>query len=632
MTKAIRIRPVAVDTARSPHARLRPLALDAVHLSDGFWEPRRRINRDDTLPSQFRHLEETGRLDNFRIASGKMEGEFEGLYFNDSDVYKWLEAASWSLATHPDPEQLERMVDVAITEVEDAQEPDGYVDSYFTFGRKQERWTNLRDLHELYCAGHLIQAAVAHHRATGSERLLNVAIRFADLICDTFGPESDGKLETSDGHEEIEMSLVELYRDTGNEKYLEQARFFVDVRGKGRVSGREYHQDHAPVREQSHMVGHSVRAVYMNAGVADLYAEEGDAALVEALERLWKNMTTRRMYVSGGIGSRYDEEAFGKDFELGNERAYTESCAAIGSVMWCWRMLALDGEARYADLIEHTLYNAVLPGLSLDGQHYFYQNPLEDDGTHRRQPWFGCACCPPNITRLLASLPGYFYSASENEVWVHLYAEGGAEMNLGEGRTVRLSQHTRYPWDGDVEITVEGEGEFGVMLRVPAWCEDGAEISVNGEPVEAPSPGSYAELRREWKSGDRIRLALPMPVRLIEAHPHLAENAGRVAVMRGPILYAAEAADNPGLDLRDLALTNGSFSDEFQPDLLGGVSVLHTQAGTAPPDEGWDGRLYRTVPERTSRPESRNVDLTLIPYYVWANREPGQMRVWLKDG
>jgi DUF1680 family protein len=294
-------------------------------------------------------------------------------------------------------------------------------------------------------------------------------------------------------------------------------------------------------------------------------------------------------------------------------------------------MLALDGEARYADLIEHTLYNAVLPGLSLDGQHYFYQNPLEDDGTHRRQPWFGCACCPPNITRLLASLPGYFYSASENEVWVHLYAEGGAEINLGEGRTVRLSQRTHYPWEGDVEITVEGEGDFAVMLRVPAWCEDGAEISVNDQPVEAPSPGSYAELRREWRSGDSIRLSLPMPVRRVEAHPYVAENSGRVAVLRGPILYGAEGVDNPDLELRDLVLPNGaSFSEEFNPDLLGGVSVLRTRAETVPPDDGWSGRLYRTVTDRTEPPATGTVDLTLIPYYVWANREPSPMRVWLR--
>ena len=318
--------------------------MTGVRLSDGFWEPRRKTNREVTLASQFELLEETGRLDNFRRAAGKTGGDFNGIYFNDSDVYKWLEAASWSLATDPDAE-LERMVNAAITEIEDAQGPDGYLNTYFALERAHERWTNLRDLHELYCAGHLIQASIAHRRATGDERLLTVAIRFADLICETFGPESEGKLETSDGHEEIEMALVELYRETGEPRYLDQARFFVDVRGRGRVGGRPYHQDHEPLREQSEIVGHAVRAVYLNAGATDLHAETGDRSLLEGLERLWENMTGRRMYVSGGIGSRYEGEAFGADFELPNERAYTETCAAIGSVMWCWRMLALDGES-----------------------------------------------------------------------------------------------------------------------------------------------------------------------------------------------------------------------------------------------------------------------------------------------
>jgi DUF1680 family protein len=391
-------RPPIVDTSRSPHVRLRPLPLDAVKLVDDFWEPRRRINRDVTLPSQYRHLEDTGRLDNFRRASGKTGGEYQRIYFNDSDVYKWLEAAAWTLAEGSDPE-LERMVDAAITEVKDARRPDGYLNTYFTFERATQRWTDF-DLHEMYCAGHLFQAAVAHYRATGSERLLGVATRFADHICDTFGPE-EGKRHAVDGHEEIEMALVELYRVTGERRYLEAAKYFVDARGHGML-GRpygqhdpSYSQDDVPLRDQSEVVGHAVRAMYFYSGAADVYAETGESALLQALERLWENMTTRRMYVSGGLGSRYEGEAFGKDFELPNERAHTETCAAIASVMWNWRMLGLRGEAGYADLIEHTLYNAVLPGLSLDGQHYFYQNPLADDGTHRRQSWFGCACCPP---------------------------------------------------------------------------------------------------------------------------------------------------------------------------------------------------------------------------------------------
>ena len=627
---------VAVDTVRSPHVLLRPLPLDAVNLADGFWEPRRRINREVTLPSQCRHLEETGRLDNFRRASGKTGGEYQGIYFNDSDVYKWLEAASWALAEHTDP-GLQRMVDAAITEVEDAQRPDGYLNTYFTFERAAERWTNF-DLHEMYCAGHLFQAAVAHFRATGSRRLLDVATRFADHICDTFGPE-EGKRQAVDGHEEVEMALVELFRVTGEKRYLEGARYFVDARGHGMLGSPygqhdpSYSQDHEPLRDQSEVVGHAVRAMYFYSGAADVYAETGEPALVEALERLWANTTTRRMYVSGGLGSRYEGEAFGKDFELPNERAYTETCAAIGSVMWNWRMLGLEAEAKYADLIEHTLYNAVLPGVSLDGQHYFYQNPLADDGSHRRQPWFGCACCPPNVARLLASLPGYFYGASEDAVWVHLYAEGAATVELDGERTIRLRQRTRYPWDGGVEIDVEAEGAFTVMLRIPAWCEEGAAFEVNGESVDAGiTPGSYAKIRRAWRPGDTINMALPMPVRCVECHPYVAENAGRVALMRGPLLYCVEQPDNHDVDLRDLVLESTKPTARFEPDLLGGVVVLQAEARSVAPDAGWEDRLYRTVHQGGGNVRTEAREITAIPYYSWASRESGAMRVWLRSG
>jgi uncharacterized protein len=634
--------PVVVETSKSRYSRLRPLPLNDVRLLDGFLEPRRRVNRETTLPSQYDRLEQTGRLDNFRRAAGKIDAPFSGVYFNDSDVYKWLEAAAWTLASDPD---LEQMVNVAIGEIEDAQRPDGYLNTYFTFEKASERWTDLTHKHELYCAGHLIQAAVAHHRATGSERLLNVARRFADHICNTFGPEEEGKRPGTDGHEEIEMALVELYRETGDRKYLDQAMFFVDVRGHGLLGertyhgvhglpgGREYYQDHRPLREMDEMVGHAVRAVYLNAGAADLYAETGDPTLLEALERLWHNLTTRRMYVSGGIGSRYEDEAFGEDYELPNARAYTETCAAIGSVMWNWRMLAIDGNARYADLLEHTLYNAALPGLSLDGQSYFYQNPLSDSGAHRRSRWFGVACCPPNVARFLASLPGYFYGVSDDGVWVHLYTEGTAEVRLDEDRTVGLRQRTRYPWDGDVEIEVDGESDFSLMLRIPAWCEEGAAIEINGDPLDGlASPGSYVEIRRAWRPGDKVRLALPMPVRCVECHPYVAENAGRVALMRGPLLYCVEQVDNPGLDLRDIVLpAEAKFSVRSRPDLLGGVSVLETLADIIPPDEGWGERLYRRARPRADEPQDTTAEVTAIPYYAWANRDPGPMRVWLRS-
>ena len=629
---------VIVDTSESRYARLRPLPLADVRLSDGFWEPRRRINREETLPSQYGHIEETGRLDNFRRAAGKIEAPFKGLYFNDSDVYKWLEAASWSLATDPDPD-LERMVDAAITEVADAQRPDGYLNTYFTFERADERWTDF-DLHEMYCAGHLIQAAVANFRATGARRLLDVAIHFADHICDLFGPEEEGKRPAVDGHEEIEMALVELFRVTGDRSYLRQALFFVDARGHGLLGepyGRfdpSYSQDHEPLRAQREVVGHAVRALYLYSGAADVFAEIGEPDLLLALERLWCNMTTKRMYVSGGLGSRHEGEAFGGDYELPNERAYAETCAAIASVMWNWRMLLVSGDARYADLMEHTLYNAVLPGVSLDGRRFFYQNPLADDGTHRRRPWFGCACCPPNVARLLASLPGYLYGLSGDAVWVHLYAESVATVDLGD-QTVRLSQRTDYPWDGNVEISVEeGEGEFGLLLRVPSWCEEGCTVAVNGNALDIPvSPGSYAEIRRTWRAGDTVHLDLPMPVRRVECHPYVAENAGRVALMRGPLLYCVEGADNPGLDPRDLVLpADEEPSANPDPSLLGGVVALDARVEILAPDRSWEDRLYRTArPEPEGSREAGPTTARAVPYYAWANREPGPMRVWLRS-
>ncbi len=622
---------VVVDTSQSGNARLRPLPLDAVALADDFWAARLRVNREVTLPTQHQYCEDTGRIDNFRRAAGKMDVPFQGIYFNDSDVYKWLEAASWTLATHPDAE-LEKIVEAVITEIADAQRPDGYLNTYFTFERAEERWTNLRDMHELYCAGHLMQAAVAHYRATGSERLLAVARRFADHICDTFGPGEAGKLELTDGHEEIEMALVELARATGESRYVRQAQFFLDVRGRGAIGGKEYHQDHRPVRELDEVVGHAVRAVYLNAGMADVYAETGEAALQQSLHRLWESMTTRRMYVSGGLGSRYEGEAFGKDYELPNGRAYAETCAAIGSVMWNWRMLLLEGDARYADLLEHTLYNAVLPGLSLDGQTYFYQNPLADDGTHRRQPWFGCACCPPNVARLLASLPGYFYSVSDDSIWVHFYAEGTARVALPDGRVVRLEQRTRYPWSGDISVEIQTQGTFGLYLRVPGWSEQGATLEVNGEQIRTGlEPGSYAEVRREWQPGDVVRLSLPMSVRRVECHPYVAENNGRVALMRGPLLYCVERADNPGIDPRDLLLSaDPDFSEESDPEVLGGVIRLSGRMDVAPPVASWAGTLYRTVGSGPARSGGHTREVTAIPYYAWANREAGPMGVWLR--
>ena len=621
-----------VDTTSSPHAKLRPIPLGSVTLTDTFWAPRRHTNREVTLPTQFRHLEDTDRINNFRRAAGKLDAPFVGIYFNDSDVYKWLEAAAWTLSEGPNPE-LKAMVDAAITEIAAAQREDGYLNTYFALERADERWTNF-DLHELYCAGHLFQAAVAHVRATGETPLLDVATRFADHICDTFGPEAEGKREAVGGHEEIELALVELYRVTGEKRYLEQAQYFVEARGRGLLGkpygswSSEYAQDHVPVRELDAVVGHAVRALYYNAGITDVYAETGDAGHLEALERLWHNMTLKRMYVSGGLGSRYEGEAFGKDYELPLERAYTETCAAIASVMWNWRLLALDGDARYADLMEWTLYNAVLPGLSLDGQEYFYQNPLADDGTHRRQAWFGCACCPPNVARLLASLPGYFYSTQEDALWVHLYAEGSLEAVLENGQKVALTETTRYPWDGDVTLKLESQGTFTLNLRVPAWAE-GATITVNGEAIGDVTAGSYAALSRTWQTGDTVQLHLPMPVRYLEAHPYVFEAAGRVALARGPLLYCAEGTDldvNP----RDLVVPEKLEQFTAVPSAeLGGVVLLQAEASAQTPEADY---LYRAVTLASARAPQKTVStkLVAVPYYSWANREASPLQVWLR--
>ncbi|MCD6032755.1 MAG: hypothetical protein K0S78_4937, partial [Thermomicrobiales bacterium] len=396
--------------------------------------------------------------------------------------------------------------------------------------------------------------------------------------------------------------------------------------------GTEYHQDHRPFRDLDEIVGHAVRAVYLNAGVADLYAETGEPALLDALHRLWQSMTMCKMYVSGGIGSRYEGESFGEDYELPNALAYTETCAAIGSIMWTWRMLQIEGDARYADLLERSLYNAMLPGVSLDGETYFYQNPLADEGSHRRQTWFGTACCPPNVARTLASLPGYLYGVSDEGVWIHLYAASSARVPLADGRLVALRQETRYPWDGEIAITIDGEGEFSLLLRIPAWCEQGATLNVNGSPSpESLVPGSYTEVRRDWRPGDVVHLSLPMPVRCAESHPYVVENTGRVALLRGPLLYCVEQTDNPDVALDDVELPNvATFRADFRPDLLGGVVLLSAGAEVNRPDDSWTTALYRSIQHDASVATRERVSLTAIPYHAWANREAGPMRVWLR--
>ena len=594
---------------------------------DTFWEPRRQINRLRTLPSQYHQCADTGRFDNFRRAAGLLQGEFQGRFFNDSDVYKWIEAAAWTLATARDA-GLQAQVDEVIALIAAAQDTDGYLNTYFTFERIPERWTNLAVMHELYCAGHLIQAAVAHHRALGSRALLDVAVRFADHIDDVFGA---GKRAGAPGHPEIEMALVELARETGEQRYLGLAHFFIAQRGQQPAvsCGRDYCQDHAPFRDQREVVGHAVRALYLYSGATDIYAETGEDALWDTLDALWHNLTERKAYITGGVGARYEGESMGDAYELPNRRAYAETCAAIANVMWAWRMLLVTGEARFADALEIALYNGVLSGLSLDGEAYFYQNPLADRGGHRRQPWFGTACCPPNVARLLASLPGYFYTTSDEGLWVHLYATGTATATLAGAGMVTLRQRTDYPWDGAITLTVEPPEAtlFSLFLRVPGWVE-GASVTVNDEAIgELVRPGRYMEIRRRWAEGDVVRLALPLPVRALSSHPYVTNNRDRVAVLRGPLVYCIEAADHPGVDPWDIILpARVAWRVAREPDLLGGVTVLRTEA-LARIDDGWDGRLYR--PFDAHPPATARVPLTAIPYYAWANREAGPMQVWL---
>lgn len=623
-------RPV-VDMTRSPHAALRPVGVSAVTLTDTFWEPRLRLNREVTIPSQLKHCEETGRIDNFRRASGKKQIDFQGIYFNDSDVYKWAEAAAWSLATHPDP-KLEADLDAVIEEIAAAQDADGYLNTYFSLERKPERFTNLKDMHEIYCAGHLIQGAVAHHRATGKRSFLDIACRLADHLYDTFGP---GRRVGACGHEEAEMGLVELYRETGEARYLELAGLMIEARGHKPpvLGGSTYHQDHQPFSEQSEMIGHAVRHLYLCCGAADVTAETGSAEYRRALDTLWQNFTKKKMYVTGGAGSRWEGEAFGADYELPNERAYTETCAAIGSVMWNWRMLHLSGQAQFADHIETTLYNAVLPGLSLDGREYFYQNPLTDRGKHRRQEWFGCACCPPNVARLLASLPGYFYSVDDDDnLYVNLYAANRAAIPLPGGETVTVEQETDYPWDGTVTLTLKQapSRSFTLFLRVPEWAEEAA-FTVNGQPsedVEMALPGFYARIEREWKSGDVVEMRLPMPARLRASHPFVTSNRGRAAIQRGPLVYCLEQADHEGSDVWDIVLPSDvCLTPERRADLLNGVVTLKGE-GLAKDHRQWEDDLYAPY-HPADETGFRPVKVTAIPYYAWANRASGPMQVWI---
>jgi DUF1680 family protein len=599
------------DSARAEgpkHRKLSAVPFTEVKVQDDFWAPRLKTNREQSLPHNFKWCEETGRISNFAKAAGQMQGKFEGIYFNDSDVYKVLEGASYSLADHPDP-VLEKMVDDVIAKMAAAQQKDGYLNTYYTLVEPAKRWSNLPVMHELYCSGHLFEAAAAHYRATGKKTLLDVAVKLADHIHSVFGPD---RRHGVSGHEEIELGLVKLYQVTGDEKYLKLSEFFLDIRGdktkRDKLYG-PYCQDHQPVRQQDEIVGHAVRAMYLYAGVADVAAYTGDAGFIGAMDRLWKDVVLCKMYVTGGIGARHEGEAFGDRYELPNASAYCETCAAIGLALWAHRMNLMTGEAQYADVLERLLYNGVLSGVGMDGKTFFYVNPLESGGGHHRQPFFSCACCPTNVVRLVPSIPGYVYATGQDSLYVNLYVAGKATVTVA-GTKVEIQQKTRYPWDGKVELVLKPEkpATFAVHLRDPEWSRDGsARLAFSWMTETKPEMAKgYTVIRREWKAGDEITLTMPMEVQRIEAHPLVKADLGRVAIQRGPMVYCLEAVDNGG-PVRNIVLpADPKFQAEHRADLLGGVTVV-------------------TGVDRKGR------KITAVPYYAWDHRAPGEMVVWVRQ-
>jgi DUF1680 family protein len=623
-----------VETAQSSGAVLKTLDIRAVTFDGGLWARRQAVNREAALPHGLRMLETAGNLDNLRIAAGRKTGRFRGRVFMDSDVYKWLEAAAFEIARAPS-DQLRASSETLIELVAAAQGDDGYLNSYYTVAEPGRRWTDLAHGHELYCAGHLIQAAVAYRRATGDDRLLAIARRFVDCIHAVFGP---GRRATTDGHAEIEMALVELYRETGERRHLDLAAFFLDQRGRGRIGQNRYDspaafQDRVPVREATTVEGHAVRALYLTTGAADLYLETGETLLLETLTRQWQDMVESKLYVTGGVGARHLAESFGLPYELPSDLAYGETCGGIASVMWSWRMLLATGDARYADLIERTLYNAVLAGVSLTGEQYFYVNPLASNGEAehlhrggcRRKAWHFVACCPPNVMRLLASLGHYVATGDASGLQIHQYAAAHLVAP-----SVALRMETAYPWDGRVRLTLEetSAGPWTLALRVPGWCT-GASARINGrETAGSAAPSRYLRLERAWARGDVVEVDLPMQARCVVAHPWIESTRGCVAIERGPLVYCLEQADHPGTRIADLEIDAAApLQSAWEPDTLDGVTVIRAR-GWEIDTTAWRHRLYRPLapaPPALRRP----VALHAIPYHAWANREPGGMRVWI---
>lgn len=634
ITSFLTLTPAADAAMHQEENSLTPVPFTSVHVEDDFWAGRIETNRRVTIPYDFEKCEETGRIANFARAGGLAEGEFEGIYYNDSDLYKVIEGAAYALAQRDDPE-LDAYLDDLIAKIAAAQEPDGYLNTYHTLVAPDQRWTNIRRMHELYCAGHLFEAAVAHYRATGKRSLLDVALRLADHIDSIFGP--DGNRHPP-GHQEIEIGLVKLYDVTTDERYLDLAQFFIDQRGnaEGRELYGQYAQDHAPVVEQDEPTGHAVRAMYLYAGMADVAALTGNRAYLEALDRLWTDQVDTKMYITGGVGSSAHGEAFGDDYELPNTSAYNETCAAVGNALWNHRMNLLHADAKYADVLERTIYNGFLSGVSLSGDRFFYPNPLASGGSYHRSPWFSTSCCPVNVVRFIPSIPGYIYAHDTDSVYINLYVASQADVALND-RSIRIRQTTDYPWDGSVRIDLAPDSprEFDLRVRIPGWATgspapgdlyryadegpglDDITFRVNDAPVDDPViEDGYWVVRRIWREGDAVSLDIPMPVRLVKAHPGVEADRGRVAITRGPIVYCIDATDTDG-HVRHLWIDeDAELSAEHKPDLLDGVTVVKGVAHGR--RESDDGHIIAT-----------DVAFQAIPYYGWDHREPGEMAVWI---
>lgn len=627
------------DKSQNHGYPINPTPFTSVKLADGFWGERLKACRLTTIPLAFNKCEETGRYHNFENATHPSDTiHVGGFSFDDTDVYKTIEGASYILQTYPD-KKLENYIDSVLTIVAAAQEPDGYLYTSRTMNPKHphewagsKRWETVEILsHEFYNLGHMVEGAIAHYQATGKRNFLDIAIRYADCVCREIGPDK-GQLVRVPGHQIAEMALAKLYIVTGNEKYLRQAKFFLDMRGHTSRTDA-YSQAHLPVIDQREAVGHAVRAVYMYSGMADVAALTGDPAYVNAIDAIWDNIVSRKYYITGGIGARHEGESFGGNYELPNASAYCETCAAIGNVYVNHRLFLMHGDAKYYDVLERTLYNGVISGMSVDGGAFFYPNPLESHGEHERQPWFGCACCPSNLCRFIPSIPGYVYAVKDRDVYVNLFMSNTAKLDV-EGKLVELSQSTNYPWNGDITITVNKNkaGKFGMKIRIPGWVQNkvvpsdlysysdgkqpGFTISINGTAVDSNIEKGYITINRQWKKGDVVDIHFDMEPRTVIANENVAADRGRVAFERGPLVYCAEWPDNE-FDIHHIIVNqNPKITATNRPDIINGLITLTTDAQTLAYDA--TGALM-----------ADKVKLTLIPYYAWCHRGKGNMAVWL---